>query len=119
MKNIFKILIGILIINSLYAEEQKEIKFNNPKFSEPFAKEYYASISDRLSAWVPVGSGLKAVLNIYIYSDGRFDYKFLKESTSKEFNDSLKEFLKKQKEIKYPIYKNRNIKLNVDFKSEG
>ncbi|MGE4444717.1 MAG: TonB C-terminal domain-containing protein [Candidatus Altimarinota bacterium] len=119
MKKYFKVLIGILIVSSLYAEEQKEIKFNNPKFSEPFANEYYANIADRLSAWIPVDSGLKAVLNIYIYSDGKFDYEILKESTSKEFNESLKAFLEKQKKIKYPVYKNRNIKLNVDFKSEG
>ncbi|RXI31174.1 TonB C-terminal domain-containing protein [Arcobacter ellisii] len=133
MKKYFKVLIGILIVSSLaaetketdpqrfkkYFEEQKEIKFNNPKFSEPFANEYYGAISERLSAWIPVGSGLKAVINIYIYSDGKFDYEILKESTSKEFNDSLKAFLEKQKDIKYPVYNNRNIKINVDFKSEG
>ena len=79
--------------------ETTEKKFNNPKFSEPFANEYYGAISERLSAWIPVGSGLKAVINIYIYSDGKFDYEILKESTSKEFNDSLKAFLEKQKDI--------------------
>jgi hypothetical protein len=118
MKKYFKVLIGILIVSSL-AAETTEKKFNNPKFSEPFANEYYGAISERLSEWIPIGSGLKAVINIYIYSDGKFDYEILKESTSKEFNDSLKAFLEKQKDIKYPVYNNRNVKINVDFKSES
>ena len=129
MKKYLKVLIGILIVNSLCAEEdykkyfeepQKiEKKPNGPKLSEPFAHSYYSAISERLSAWVPVGSGLKAVVLIFIDQNGKFDYGIIKESTSQEFNDSLKAFLEKQKEIRYPVYMNRPIRLNVDFKSKG
>ncbi|CAM3528530.1 TonB C-terminal domain-containing protein [Arcobacter aquimarinus] len=117
MKRYFKILFVFLITINLYSKE-KEIIFNNPKLSEVFANEYYISISDRLSAWRPVGKNLKAIVSVMIYNNGNFDYEIIKESESKEFNDILKKFLEEQKKIRYPIYKNRNVKINVDFKSE-
>lgn len=41
--------------------------------------EYFSQISEMLSAWVPVGSGLKAVVLIMIDLEGRFDYSFVKK----------------------------------------
>lgn len=117
MKRYFKIIFIFIITINLYSKE-KEIIFNNPKPSESFAHEYYSSISDKLSVWSPVGKNLKAKVYIMIYNNGKFDYEIIKESESKEFNDNLKKFLEEQKEIRYPIYKSRNVKINVDFKSE-
>ena len=42
--------------------------------------EYFSQISEMLSAWVPVGTGLKAVVLIMIDLDGKFDYSFVKKS---------------------------------------
>lgn len=117
MKRYFKIIFIFVITINLYSKE-KEIIFNNPKLSESFAHEYYSSVSNKLSAWSPVGKNLKAIVSVMIYNNGRFDYEIIKESESKEFNDNLKKFLEEQKEIRYPIYKSRNVKINVDFKSE-
>jgi len=82
--------------------------------------EYFAKISDMLSAWVPVGSGLKAVVLIMIELDGKFDYSFVKKSGDETFDTSLKAFLDEQKNIAYPNpTKGKAVRINVDFKSEG
>ncbi len=100
-----KILITILMLFNLTNADEK---INN----------YYEKIMDNLSAWEPVGIKQKAVIQITINEKGNFNYKFIKEADSKEFNDSLKFFLDKQKNIRYPIYKNQTKKLNVDFKTK-
>jgi len=82
--------------------------------------EYFAQISEMLSAWVPVGSGLKAVVLIMIDLDGKFDYSFVKKSGDETFDTSLEAFLNEQKNIAYPKpTKGKAVRINVDFKSEG
>jgi hypothetical protein len=82
--------------------------------------EYFSQISEMLSAWVPVGSGLKAVVLIMIDLEGRFDYSFVKKSGDSTFDTSLEAFLNEQKNIAYPKpTKGKAVKINVDFKSEG
>ena len=82
--------------------------------------EYFSQISEMLSAWVPVGSGLKAVVLIMIDLEGRFDYSFVKKSGDSTFDTSLDAFLNEQKNIAYPKpTKGKAVKINVDFKSEG
>ena len=82
--------------------------------------EYFSQISEMLSAWVPVGSGLKAVVLIMIDLDGRFDYRIVTNSSDEGFNSSLKAFLEEQKNVAYPKpTKDKDIRINVDFKSEG
>lgn len=102
------ILTTIFLISCLNAENTKNV----------FINSYYSNIAERLSEWEPVGTKQKAVIEIYINKNGKFDYKIIKEANSKEFNDSLRDFLEKQKNIRYPIYKNKDMKLNVDFKTE-
>ena len=82
--------------------------------------EYFSQISEMLSAWVPVGSGLKAVVLIMIDLDGKFDYSFVKKSGDETFDTSLEAFLNEQKNIAYPKpTKGKAVRINVDFKSEG
>ena len=82
--------------------------------------EYFSKISEMLSVWVPVGSGLKAIVLIMIDLDGKFDYSFVKKSGNETFDTSLKSFLEEQKKIAYPKpTKGKAIRINVDFKSEG
>ena len=100
-----KILVSFLMLFSLISA------------NDDFIDSYYSNIAERLSEWIPVGENEKATLNIFIDENGAFDYEFIKKANSEKFNDSLKDFLEKQKKIKYPIYNNKKIKLNVDFKS--
>jgi periplasmic protein TonB len=52
--------------------------------------------------------------------NGRFDYRFVTKSGDDAFDTSLKAFLEEQKNVAYPKpTKDKNIKINVDFKSEG
>ncbi len=82
--------------------------------------EYFSQVQELLSAWVPVGSGLKAVVLIMIDTDGRFDYRVVTNSGDEAFDSSLKAFLEEQKNVAYPKpTKDKDIKVNVDFRSEG
>jgi periplasmic protein TonB len=82
--------------------------------------EYFSQVQELLSAWVPVGSGLKAVVLIMIDTDGRFDYRVVTNSGDEAFDSSLKAFLEEQKNVAYPKpTKGKDIKVNVDFRSEG
>ncbi|AXX95112.1 TonB C-terminal domain-containing protein [Arcobacter ellisii] len=101
-----KILVSFLMLFSLISA------------NDDFIDSYYSSIGERLSEWIPVGENEKATLNIFIDENGAFDYEFIKKANSEEFNNSLKNFLEKQKKIKYPVYKNKKIKIKTDFESE-
>ena len=82
--------------------------------------EYFSQVQELLSAWVPVGSRLKAVVLIMIDTDGRFDYRVVTNSGDEAFDSSLKAFLEEQKNVAYPKpTKGKDIKVNVDFRSEG
>lgn len=82
--------------------------------------QYFSQISEMLSAWMPVGTGLKAVVLIMIDLNGRFDYSFVKKSGDETFDTSLRNFLEEQKNIAYPKpTKGKAVRINVDFKSEG
>lgn len=73
-----------------------------------------------LSAWIPVGTGLKAVVLVKIDLNGKFDYSFVKKSGDETFDSSLKIFLDEQKNTAYPKpTKGKAVRINVDFKSEG
>uniref|UniRef100_UPI00404806C2 TonB C-terminal domain-containing protein n=1 Tax=Aliarcobacter sp. TaxID=2321116 RepID=UPI00404806C2 len=84
--------------------------------------EYFSLVSDLLSAWTPTtrDEGLKAVVLVMIDANGKFDYKFVTYSQNQIFDMSLKAFLDEQKNIVYPKpTKDKAVKINVDFKSEG
>jgi periplasmic protein TonB len=82
--------------------------------------EYFSQVQELLSAWMPIGSELKAVVLVMIDLNGRFDYRFVTKSGDDAFDTSLKAFLEEQKNVAYPKpTKDKNIKINVDFKSEG
>ena len=82
--------------------------------------EYFSQVSDLLSVWMPIGSGLKAVVLVMIDMDGKFDYRFVTKSGDDAFDTSLEGFLELQRSVPYPKpTKDKAIKINVDFKSEG
>lgn len=84
--------------------------------------DYYSQISDMLSAWMPTTreAGLKAVVLVMIDLNGRFDYRIVTNSGNETFDSSLRVFLDEQKNVVYPVpTKNKDVRINVDFKSEG
>lgn len=82
--------------------------------------EYFSKVHELLSVWNPIGTGLKAVVLIMINLDGRFDYRVVTNSGDEGFDSSLKAFLEEQKNVAYPKpTKDKDIRINVDFKSEG
>ena len=82
--------------------------------------EYFSKVQELLDVWNPVGTGLKAVVLIMIDLDGRFDYRFVTNSGDEGFDSSLKAFLEEQKNLAYPKpTKDKDIKVNVNFRSEG
>ena len=82
--------------------------------------EYFSKVQELLDVWNPVGTGLRAVVLIMIDLDGRFDYRFVTKSGDENFDSSLKAFLEEQKNLAYPKpTKDKDIKVNVNFRSEG
>ena len=82
--------------------------------------EYFSKVQELLDVWNPVGTGLKAVVLIMIDLDGRFDYRVVTSSGDEGFDSSLKAFLEEQKNLAYPKpTKDKDIKVNVNFRSEG
>ncbi len=84
--------------------------------------EYYSKVRALLDKFVPTTreENLKSVVLVIIDSRGRFDYRIVSSSNNTNFDESLKAFLDEQKSIIYPKpKKNKTLKINVDFKSEG
>lgn len=108
MKNIFKITMILMIFSNILIAEKLD------KFDDL----YYMGISERLSAWVPVGFNEKATVKITIDKNGQFNYEIIKFTSSEDFKQSLIKFLEEQKKIRYPVNRDKFIKIVVDFKSE-
>ena len=84
--------------------------------------EYYSKVRALLDRFIPTTreENLKSVVLVIINRKGEFDYKIVSYSNNTNFDESLKAFLDEQKSIIYPIpKKNKTVKINVDFKSEG
>lgn len=84
--------------------------------------EYYSKVRALLDMFVPTTreENLKSVVTVFIDASGRFDYRIVSYSNNTNFDESLKAFLDEQKSIIYPKpKKNKTLKINVDFKSEG
>ena len=108
MRNIFKILLTLMIFTNILIAEKLD------KFDDL----YYMGISERLSAWVPVGFNEKATVKITIDKNGQFNYEIIKFNSSEDFKQSLTKFLEDQKKIRYPVNRDRFIDVLVEFKSE-
>ena len=84
--------------------------------------DYYSKVNELLSAWTPTvrDEGLIATVLVTITPTGSFNYSFVKYSQNTNFDLSLKAFLEEQKSIIYPKpKKGKQVKINVDFRSEG
>ena len=103
----------MIFINIINADEVEK-----PQKLDKFDDLYYMGISERLSAWVPIGHSFKAVVKITIDKNGKFDYEMKKKAESEEFNQSLIKFLEEQKQTRYPVNRDKFIKIFVEFKSE-
>lgn len=87
--------------------------------AEKIPDSYYTEISEKLAKWIPTKTkNQESVVFITIDKNGKFDYIVISKAKDIEFNESLKYFLDKQKDIKYPTFKNAVFKNEVTFKSE-
>lgn len=98
-------IIGILFCLNLYGEKIPD--------------SYYTEISEKLSEWIPTKTpNQESTVFITIDKNGKFDYIIISKAKDIEFNESLKYFLDKQRDIKYPTYQNTIFKNEVTFKSD-
>jgi len=84
--------------------------------------DYYSKVNELLSVWTPTvrDEGLLSTVLVTISKNGKFDYRIIKSSQNSNFDLSLKAFLEEQKSIIYPKpKKGKQVRINVDFKSEG
>ena len=114
MINLFKILLTLMIFISITNANEVKQKYKYDAFDDL----YYSGISERLSAWIPVGIGEKATVRVTIDKNGKFEYEFKKITASDEFKQNLTKFLEDQKKIRYPVNRDRFIDVLVEFKSE-
>ena len=95
-----------------------KIKKNNKE-----TNEYYNKVTSLLYQWIPPTVTRKDLISnvlILIDSKGNFDYRMIDLSNDVSFDNSLKDFLDKQKSIIYPIpEKMNNVEVEVKFASEG
>jgi hypothetical protein len=84
---------------------------------------YYSKIYQMLSnGWNPTifKNELKAKLNITIFDNGKFSYKFIQYSGNVGFDKHLKEFLDRESQTTYPISPtNKTVNIEITFQSKG
>lgn len=84
---------------------------------------YYSKIYEMLSSrWNPTifDNELKAKVNIIIFNNGKFSYKFIQYSGNDGFDNQLKFFLNNQTSVDYPISPtNKTVNIEITFQSKG
>lgn len=85
--------------------------------------EYFSKIKQLLwERWNPrlLEEGLVVKVLVIITNSGNFDYRIIRYSKDERFDESLKEFLKSQKNEAFPTHKiNTKVDIIINFKSEG
>ncbi|RXJ54640.1 energy transducer TonB [Candidatus Marinarcus aquaticus] len=112
---------NVSVSNLLEKVKQKKNKltFSESKNqNDPYYSKIYEIISSR---WQPtfIVDDLSAKVLITIYSDGRFDFSFLRYSSDDKFDASLRQFLEEQKQTLYPPHdKGDKTIIEVIFKAK-
>ena len=98
----------------------KNVTMNKEKDSQdPYYTEIYQILSTR---WNPTifANDLKAKVNIIIFNNGKFSFKFIQYSGNDGFDDQLKEFLNNETQKSYPISpKKKTVNIEILFQSKG
>lgn len=84
---------------------------------------YYTKIYQILSnSWNPTIflNDLKVKVNIIIFNNGKFSYKFIQYSGNVGFDTQITEFLNNETLKKYPVSpKNKTVNIEITFQSKG
>jgi len=119
-KKVEKIVLSKLTEQSKPAVKRKSVSINNTKDEQD---PYYSKIYELLSTrWNPTvfDNDLKAKVNIIIFNNGRFSYKFIQYSGNDGFDNQLKFFLNNQTNTVYPISPtNKTVNIEIIFQSKG
>jgi len=107
--------------------ENKQMKTNSKNIAMDKSKDsqdpYYSKIYQILSTrWTPTifSDDLKAKVNIIIFNNGKFSFKFIQYSGNFGFDNQLKSFLSNETLKKYPISpKNKTVNIEITFQSKG
>lgn len=84
---------------------------------------YYTKIYQILSSgWIPTifADDLKAKVNIVIFNNGKFSFKFIQYSGNDGFDNQLKAFLSNETQKSYPVSPlNKTVNIEITFQSKG
>ncbi len=98
----------------------KNVSMNKVKNKEdPYYSKIYEILSSR---WNPTvyDNDLKAILNITIFNNGKFSYKFIQYSGNDGFDNELKSFLNRETQKTYPISPSKKtVSIEVILRSKG
>ena len=107
--------------------ENVESKTNNKNITMDKSKDkqdpYYTKIYQILSSrWNPTifMDDLKAKVNIVIFNNGKFSYKFIQYSGNDGFDNQLQAFLSNETQKTYPVSPlNKTVNIEISFQSKG
>jgi len=91
----------------------------NKDKQDPYYSKIYQMLSSRWNPTIFVDD-LKAKVNIVIFNNGRFSFKFIQYSGNDGFDNQLKEFLNNETLKSYPISPtNKTVNIEILFQSKG
>lgn len=100
-------------------QKKNKLTFSESKnHNDPYYSKIYEIIASR---WQPkfIMDNLSAKVLVTIYSDGKFDFSFLRYSGDDSFDDSLRSFLVQQTNILYPPHdKGNKTVIEINFKAK-
>lgn len=106
------------LLESVKQSSSKLTISDNKNESDPYYSKVYEIIASRWNPRVDVDDLFAKVL-ITIYSDGRFEFTFLKYSSNGAFDDDLLNFLTEQTMVLYPPHdKGNKTSIEITFKSK-
>ena len=91
----------------------------NKDEQDPYYSKIYQLLSSR---WNPTifADDLKAKVNIVIFNNGKFSFKFIQYSGNEGFDEQLKEFLNNETLKNYPVSpSNKTVNIEISFQSKG
>lgn len=98
----------------------KNITMDNSKDKQdPYYSKIYQILSSR---WTPTifMDDLKAKVNIVIFNNGKFSYKFIQYSGNDGFDNQLQAFLSRETQKTYPVSPlNKTVNIEISFQSKG
>jgi len=114
------IVLSKLTENSQTKTDAKNVSIDKTKDNQdPYYTKIYQLLSSR---WNPTifANDLKAKVNIIIFNNGKFSFKFIQYSGNNGFDDQLKSFLSNETLKSYPVSPtNKTVNIEILFQSKG